>query len=152
MSGICNTFGLLRVPASMLYIFICCWYQTNKSYLIKFCMKNYDFFHTVMEHIGSHGIMSEKLDKFTPAKFSKDRFSLILCQAHDDNQLKMAAKQLSVDVDKRKKVCMLKMPLQGMAPTPHQNVCLHLTPFKLNWPFQTYCTPHQFLDQSKSCF
>ena len=71
----------------------------QKSYLIKFYMKNYDFFHTVMEHVGSHGIMSEKLDKFTPAKFSKDGFSLILCQAHDDNQLKMAAKQLSVDVD-----------------------------------------------------
>ncbi len=54
-----------------------------------------------MEHVGSHGIMPKKLDKFTPANSSKDRFSLILCQAHDHNQLKMAAKQLSVDVDKR---------------------------------------------------
>ena len=72
-------------------------------------MKYDNFFHAVMEHVGSHGIMPKKLDKFTPAKSSKDRFSLIFCQAHDHNQLKMAAKQLSVVVKERKEGLLKKM-------------------------------------------
>ena len=53
--------------------------------------------------------MPKKLDKFTPAKSSKDRFSLIFCQTHDHNQLKMAAKQLSVVVKERKEGLLKKI-------------------------------------------
>ena len=52
--------------------------------------------------------MAKKLNKFAPAKSSKGRFSLIFREANNHNKLEMTAKQLNVDVDRRKQVKMLK--------------------------------------------
>ena len=67
-------------------------------------MKYDNLLHRVMQHVGSHGVMSKKLYKFAPTKSSKGRFSLIFCEANNHNKLEMAAKQLGVDVDARKPV------------------------------------------------
>ena len=52
-----------------------------------------------MKHVDGHGIISQNLDEPTPAEFSKERFSLIFCEAENHNQLKMAEEQLRVDID-----------------------------------------------------
>ena len=64
-------------------------------------MKYDELLHIVMEHVGSHGMITQNLDQLNSAEFSKERFALISCKAENHNQLKMAEQQLRVDIDVR---------------------------------------------------